>query len=155
MENKDLLWNELIGMKNLHVIHLKRKNILRTIVSRKIAGETNVWGNLNKNYSNKKEKISFEVNDLQNKLEETEQWMKKGDRIFKDHNIISVYYEDIINNPKDTFKKITNFLGVKYVKPKTNYKKQNPEKLEVLISNYKELKSAFKGTKWEVFFNNN
>jgi LPS sulfotransferase NodH len=37
------LWNALINMNNLQVIHLKRRNLLRTLVSRKIAILQDVW----------------------------------------------------------------------------------------------------------------
>lgn len=34
------IWNYLENQNNIKIIHLKRKNILRTILSRKIAGKT-------------------------------------------------------------------------------------------------------------------
>jgi len=36
-------WQMLLDMTDLRVIHLKRKNILRTILSRKIAEDQDVW----------------------------------------------------------------------------------------------------------------
>jgi len=154
MNNKELFWNELTEINNLHVIHLKRKNILRTIVSRKIAGKTNTWASPKRKSTNKKQNINITLtpNELKNKFKETQRWINQGDELFKKHKKVSLYYEDLVNNPREEFKKVTEFLGVKFVEPNTNFQKQNPEKLNDLITNYDELKIAFSNTEWEDFF---
>ena len=37
------VWNELRRMENLYIIHLKRRNILRTVLSKEIAHVTEAW----------------------------------------------------------------------------------------------------------------
>jgi hypothetical protein len=39
-----------------------------------------------------------------------------------------------------------------FVKPKIGLKRQNPEPLSDLITNYEELKSYFADTPWKVYF---
>ncbi len=48
--------------------------------------------------------------------------------------------------------KIFSELGVADFKVTTYMRKQNPEKLENLIVNFKELKDKFSGTNWEYLF---
>mgnify|MGYP001053021869 CR=1 FL=1 len=150
------LWNDLIKMKELYVIHLKRRNILRTLISRKIAGNTNVYGQykLSKNiYKTKKEKIvEFSKNELENGFKQTRKWENDGDEKFNKHSFITIYYEDLVKNFEYEFKRITNFLDLRYIKPKNKLKKQNPEKTHSILANYKKLKDSFKGTNWQSFF---
>ena len=148
------VWDNLISMNNLWVIHLKRRNILRTLISRKIAGLQDVWsvssGKSDKNDRNKA--VVFTIEELNKGFKQTKEWEKSGDEKFKKHPLISVYYEDLVNNPEGIFASITDFLNVKYEPAKTSLRKQNPEKLRDLMINYSELKKAFSGTEWQEFF---
>lgn len=148
------LWNELISMKNLHVIHLKRKNILRTLISRKIADQKDKWASFDAEDSAQEsiKSVRFEVSELKEGFEQTRQWEEEGDRRFQNHPLLTLYYEDLADVPEDTFKKITAFLGLTYQAPKTYFQKQNPEKTSDLLANYAELKQSFMGTPWSGFF---
>jgi len=147
------IWSNLIDMDNLLVIHLKRRNIFRTLISRKIAGVQDVWlvtssgRNISKNKA-----VKFTVKELEESFKQTRNWEKCGDEMFKNHPQVSVYYEDLVNDLEGTFGIITDFLGVPYIKPKTNLKKQNPESLRDLVTNYDDLKSAFYETEWQPYF---
>jgi len=153
-DKSDDVWDNLISMDNLWVIHLKRRNILRTLISRKIAGLQDVWSvSSDKSKINDRNKtIVFTVEKLNKGFEQTKEWENSGDEKFKKHPLISVYYEDLVNNPEGTFGNITDFLDVKYEPPKTILRKQNPERLRDLVTNYSELKKAFSGTQWQEFF---
>jgi LPS sulfotransferase NodH len=148
------VWNELIKMENLYVIHLKRRNILRTLVSRKIAGFTNSWSKKDNKTSSRDDTktIKFTVEELEKGFRETRYWEDQGDRKFGHHLILDIYYEDLVKNPQSEYKKITELLNLRYKKPKTIFKKQNPEKLSKLIVNYKELKAVFEKSEWKSFF---
>lgn len=149
------IWQDLEALDNLRVIHLKRKNILRTLISRKIAGYHDVWVDKatdgNDNVCRRKA-VSFSPKELRRGFEQTRQWEASGAQRFAGHPLISVYYEDLVRQPEAVFSKITDFLGVAYVQPKTALKKQNPERLRDLLVNYGELKEAFSGTEWQDFF---
>jgi LPS sulfotransferase NodH len=154
-KNCPSLWKSLYLDKNLHVIHLKRRNILKTIISRKIADIENIWKKSSFNLKKNKERIKFNFNfkELKREFEKTRKWEKNGDKMFKNHPFLTVYYEDLAQNKEKTFRKITDFLGIKYAKPKTFLKKQNNRKLKEIILNYDELKKDFSKTKWASFFN--
>lgn len=151
-ESNDI-WDNLMEMDNLWVIHLKRRNIFRTLISWKIASIQGVWEVTSSDRNISKNKaVTFTAKELEEGFEQTRMWEKYGDEMFKNHPLVSVYYEDLVNDPEGTFCKITDFLGVQNVKPKTNLKKQNPERLRDLVKNNDDLKSAFYKTEWQPFF---
>ena len=126
-ESNDI-WVDLVTMENLWVIHLKRRNIFHTLISYKIASNQDVWVDTSSNRKNSKNKaVTFTAKELEEGFKQTRKWEKCGDEMFKDHPLVSVYYEDLINDPEGTFSKITDLFDVQYVQPKTYLRKQNPE----------------------------
>ncbi len=140
--------------KKLLVIHLKRRNLLKTYFSELKAWKTDRWfeKKQEKNSKNNFKPVKIDYHDLLDYFKKTEFLEKKYDEIFKNHKKIEIFYEDLINQKDKTMKKIFNFLEVPYVKTNTNLKKQNTLPLSKSISNYKQLKQKFKGTKYEKFF---
>ncbi len=152
-ESNDI-WDELISMDNLSVIHLKRRNIFRTLISRKIAGTQNIWiaGSSDGVDPDSNKAVSFTVEELKKDFMQTRDWEKNGDEMFCNHPLRSVYYEDLVSDPQGVLGNIMDFLGVQDMQLITEYRKQNPERLRDIVINYNELKSAFSGSEWELFF---
>jgi len=148
------IWAELKALQNLHVIHLKRRNIFRTVISRKIAGYHDVWvaRSADGHDRGQSKAVSFTKKELGRWFKQTREWEAWGEQQFSSHPLLSIEYEDLVHPPEDTFRKVTDFLGVQYAPPKTTLKRQNPEKLSELVTNYSELKDAFAGTEWQEFF---
>ena len=149
------IWNDLINMQNLFVIHLKRRNILRTLISKRIADTQNVWTISGAEDQNniKPNTVSLTAKELKDGFEQTRKWEINGDKMFSDHPVLNIYYEDLVINPDKYFKEVTDFLNVPFIKPYTTLKKQNPGKVCDLVENFEELKAAFQKTKWQSFFN--
>lgn len=155
LDNKSCgIWNDLENMQGLYVIHLKRRNILRTLISRKLANTYGFWAKTNSgSYDTKKKKsIHFSVDELEKGFKRTRTLEDGGDRKFSNHPRMNIYYEDLVNDPEYEFRRIIDFLGLQYARPKTTLKKQNPERACDLVANYEELKAAFDGTEWRMFF---
>lgn len=148
------LWDSLVNMDGLCVIHLKRRNILRVLISRKIAGYEDVWESTStKGLDARRNKaVTFTVDELEEGFKQTRDWENGGDEKFREHPLLSIYYESLVNDPEGAFSKITDFLGVRYVPPETKLRRQNPERLRNIVINYDELKLAFTGTEWQTFF---
>ena len=148
------LWHDLVNMDNLYVIHLKRRNILRTLVSRKIAELRRQWQVVDSSdiESKQKRRVRLTVEELLNGFQSTRNWESAGDEMFSEHPLMPVYYENLVEEPEAIFEEISGFLGVRYVQPQTPLKKQNPEKTSELVVNFEELKDAFTGTEWQPFF---
>ena len=121
------IWSILHNLHGLHVIHLKRKNILKTEVSSKIAYATGVWrvkpGDKRPNAVNNTETINYPVYKLRKRFEQTRSWEVAADERFTNHPKITVYYEDLVREPDQIFNEVTDFLGVEYRPPKAILKK--------------------------------
>lgn len=148
------VWKSLIDMTDLHVIHLKRKNILRVLVSHKLANLSKVWHQTASDISTKSEtkKVSFSVEELESGFKGTIGWEKRGASDFKSHSILDVFYEDLVKDTQGICEEIYGFLDVSAWSPSSPFVRQNPEKLSDLISNFDELKEAFSGTDWAGYF---
>jgi len=152
-DSKDV-WERLINEKDLKVIHLKRKNILRTLISRKIAEENNFWTQNSKHNNISNKQISLGREECRTFFGKTKNWEQQYDKLFKDHPKIEVFYESLVSSlTKEELGRIQSFLGVEVKNLKTNLQKQNPENLDDLIVNFDNLKESFRNTSWEHFFN--
>jgi LPS sulfotransferase NodH len=150
------IWDDLVALDDLYVIHLKRKNILHTLISRKIAGIKDVWfinsADRHSEDERKKLTVTFTVDELREGFKQTREWEEIGDKRFRNHPLISIYYEDLVNDRESTFRKVTEFLGVRYIEPNTTLKKQNSKSMSESVANYEELKLAFSDTEYQTFF---
>ena len=153
-DDSGLVWRYLMAMPDLHVIHLKRTNILRTLVSRKIAAMADIWTARSSSEvrAQKKKPVRFSVEELREGFEQTRAWEAQGDAMFRDHPLLQVTYEELTTEPESMFNRVTTFLGVPYKSPRTALRKQNPESLRELIANYDSLKAEFQNTEWASFF---
>ena len=151
--------DDLASMDDLYIIHLKRRNILRTLVSNKFLSMSGKWAekihwgsSLKINRGGGGATCRFTVEELIKNFNQVKAQEKAGDERFRNHPMLSIYYEELVSHPKQTFREVTDFLGVGYRRPQTNLKKQNTMPLRQAIVNYDELKSAFSGTEWQPFF---
>jgi hypothetical protein len=145
-KNKEELYN-YIKENNIKVIHLKRKNKLRTVISSNIAMKHG-WHRI----KSKKDLLSLEerrfnvsVDSLLKEIKKTEEMEKEHDKIFP--NGLEVFYEEM----NEIMPNVFNFLGVKNVPLKTDMIRQNPEKLSDIIINYDEVKKALESTKYKKY----
>ncbi len=60
--------------------------------------------------------------------------------MLKDHPLLEVAYEDLVENPQPVLKSIQQFLSVKPKVLFTLLKQQNPGSVESLVTNYDEVK---------------
>lgn len=153
LDGGDALWRDLAAMRDLHVIHLRRRNILRTLVSREIAAAQKVWRQTQPGATASGDKtVAFAAGELVRRFLETRAMERRGEEAFRGHPILPVDYEDLVADPAGTFRAVTAFLGVPARAPRAGLVKQNTEPLQQLVKNYDELKRAFAGTEWEAFF---
>lgn len=148
------VWQSLVNIPELRVIYLKRRNILRTLVSRKIAGDQGVWLEKTNDSRDKtaKNSVLFTVEELKSGFEKTRNWENIAEETFSRHAYLSIYYEDIVAEIQDSSQRISQFLSVPFLPPQIALRRQNPEALRMLISNYDQMKTAFMDTEWQSFF---
>ena len=155
------IWDILTAVKNLKVIHLKRKNILRTLVSRAIAGKTDQWvqkadshdtGSRTDKQILADKQIFISPGECLDGFNETRDREILFDRRFQHHDKIEVFYEDLTRHRAQELNRIQEFLGVDITPLSSGLVRQNPEPLSQLISNYSQLKKFFGDTQWSSFF---
>lgn len=149
------VWDFILKDKNITIIHLIRKNKLKSLVSREIAELTNKWAE----YSYNKDAIKIEDKMISlnyysclKSFEKIEFYENKTRNQFSEHNFLEIDYENLVEQEEKVIRDIFKLLKVEYQKVTASNKKQNPEGLKKLIINYEDLKTQFKNTKWHPFF---
>lgn len=171
------VFNDLIEDRDLAVLHLRRRNELRTLVSLEIARETGKWierrptrsllGNAIRTpvrafralreqgsavLGQEKPRVRIRPKELYGFMVRSKLVQDNAVARFADHEILDVFYEEMVANPSAVFDEAQRFLGLHPVALRVETKRQNPEPLSLLIENYDELRDAFKGTNAEPFF---
>lgn len=152
-EDKQLILFNLLKNWEVKIINIKRKNLLRVYVSLLIAEKTQEWSSIE---THTKKNKTIEINPLE--CEKAFYNYKSLEKIVDEFvtqsnaKIIEIEYESYTEFPDLYNYKILKFLGLNPIKLHSLLKKQNPESLENLISNYSELKEYFKNSEFESYF---
>ena len=144
------LWNKILERKDLKFIHLKRKNLFKTIISREKALQTDQWSSVS--YIKEKEgpPVVISPQEIEKQIKETKTHYQQFEILLKDKPVMELYYEDFVKNIKTNMYHICDFLGIPKVGDfNTNLKKQANKPLSERVGNYLELKEHFAGTEWE------
>jgi LPS sulfotransferase NodH len=144
-------WACLLGLDDLHIFHLKRRNTLRTLTSRKLAAHTGIWLERRGGPTRDKPMVHFSYKELERAFRQNEAWETSYDERFCNHETMEIYYEDLVHQPA-LLEHATNFLGVRPRVMSTSLRHQNPEPLAALITNFDELRLHFQGSRWATFF---
>jgi len=146
---------QLIENYQIKVIKIHRKNYLRTYVSLRIAQQTQAWSSTAKVEVNLNSKqISLSKEECIQAFQDYKNQEYITNEIFQKYNVatIEIDYNDLDQYPDREMNKVQTFLGVEPQTVASLLKRQNPESVKELILNYDELKSAFKNTDYEIFF---
>jgi LPS sulfotransferase NodH len=152
-DRSGVLWRELDALPDLHVVHLRRRNILRTVVSREIAAQRDEWLQTRPQEAVPAElkQVSMSAEQIRAGVERIQRLESEAVERFSTRPLLEVSYEELVSSPTDEFGRITDFLGVSAADPKGTTLRQNPEPLSLLLVNYDELKDVFGGTPIEAW----
>lgn len=144
------VWDLIKQDHEIRIIHIKRNNLLRTYVSKLIAEKTGAWRSPSEKRDGHIEKqVTVDTEHCINSLKKTIQWEDQyGKKMFPNHPYMEITYEELISNLQGTMNNIMAFLNVKQKKVKSILKKQNPEPLKDLVTNYHELVTALEKTEF-------
>lgn len=146
----------LITKLNCRVILLQRKNTIKAVVStinaKRLHEKVGTWNLLDE--SDRMPAFEISLDDFETRIAERELW----DREIEEYSnklqapVRQVYYEDLLNNEQVFLDQIFNFLRVaqKPVQGKTF--KNTKDNLQEVILNFPELKAHYKGTAYEMMF---
>lgn len=146
------VWQYLQSMDDLKVIHLRRENILKALVSMKIAKKTDIWKESNDSKDMVDKQVTLTVDECREYFDQTRKWEEGAIDRFADNHLLELTYEELTSDYPEQMRIVQKFLNVEPIELQPKTAKQNPEALSKLIVNYHELKMHFSGTEWEVFF---
>lgn len=136
---------------DVRVIHLIRQNLLKVIVSRKVAKERGVY------HSTKTLaplRIRVDCRKLIPLLREVESQIDSYGKAFAYRSYIEVSYESLVANQAEESERILRFLDLNAMEPLvSNLKKVNPSSLYEVVENYQEMRDTLRGTTYERFLN--
>jgi LPS sulfotransferase NodH len=150
-------WQKFLTCKDLKIIHLTRRNRLRTVISLEIAFKTGQWTKSGKGNpgESKEKRLKLDPSKLIKRLEQIEAGETTTRARFRDRKILEVVYEDLVRSPQPVFDSISTYLGVEGIDPnKIRLRRQNPETLQQLIINYDEVDAALRNTRFAEYLNN-
>ena len=146
------VWNYLKDAKEIKIIHLKRKNLLKTYVSQEIALQTNNWVSKGKLHKINDTSINLDYSLVLKAFETTRRREQEAEQFFAEHQMINIIYEDIVKDYVKETKRIQDFLNIDYQPLSISTRKQSQKSLAQQIHNYEYLKLKFANTPWSEFF---
>jgi len=148
----DTEWQNFLKRRDFTIIHLTRKNYLRTIVSLEIAMKTNVWYSYGDELSDKKiKRVTLDADKIVQRIEEIRTAENQARLRFNGWDLLEVTYEDLVRNPVQEFDRVTSFLSIANIDVAAiNLRRQNPESLENLVENYNEISSILRKTEFSM-----
>lgn len=136
------VWEIIENDRDIRIIHLVRKNKLRTYISGEIAKKTDKWTRKkNSKISTNDKRLEIDFSDFETRVSKIDQFEKEARERFKNHDFLEVCYEDLVSEKDNTMNAIFDFLSVERSLSKTSYKKQNSESLKDLVINFDDFVS--------------
>jgi hypothetical protein len=140
----------LIASKDIKIIHLKRRNLLRRFVSHQLAKQTEINVVVQKDRIPVYRKLTLSIDQCVSDIDFHQMQYKRFDRMLSGHHVIEICYEDMFYN--ESIQKILEFLQVRQARLHTPTIKLGFDNLEDAIEDYKALKAKARGTVYAPFF---
>ncbi len=162
----------------IRVLHLRRRNLLRTLLSLKIAETTGVWledrrltlANIGTALRHplrvatrlrrtlrrppaSRVKLTLPAEECRKFFYQMQRNAAHYDDLFRQHPKLTLFYEALVDHREEALGQAQEFLGVDLRPLNVTLRKQNPELLPELLENYDELYRAFCFTPHAWMFN--
>lgn len=144
-------WDFLVADQDLAVIHLRRRNILNTLVSLKTAFVTAQWSTV-KSGGQATTALHLDPDECRCFFEKLDTAGGQADVLFERHRKLDVVYEDLVEAREETMQRLLSFLNVEVMPLSTVMQKQIAAPASAIIANYDQLKDCFRETRWRAFF---
>jgi LPS sulfotransferase NodH len=144
-------WDALIADRSVKVLHLKRRNLLHTLISHKTAFATGQWMRV-ASREQPKTTIHLDPEECQRYFDRLAGFAADADAAFADHARLDVTYEGLVHAQAEELERIFGFLTLPGAPVKTLMKKQILAPASEVVDNYGQLREHFKDTRWHAFF---
>ena len=143
------VWDYLLEQPELRVLHLRRRNALKTLLSEKQAGETEEWIK----YSNGQDKpVHIAPDEAAAFFARLAAWEAEVETLFAAQPRCEIIYEQLTRDLPGELARIQHFLGVPHEPVSPGTEKRPRRTLAAQIDNYAELKEQFRATPWADYF---
>jgi LPS sulfotransferase NodH len=146
------IWTALRRMRNLKVIHLQRRNILKNLLSLKLALRSSRWQRLEGTPPVRYEPLTLTFEEVVAHIKSRERSFARGSRFFRRHRRTEIFYEDLERDEERRLEALLRFLGLPSQPLVSSTRKQNQQPSWELIENHAELEDRFRHTRWHEFF---
>ena len=146
------IWDNLRRTKDLHVVHLKRRNLLRNLLSLKLAMRSDNWQRMEGTPPVRYESLRIEYQEVIAHIRARERSFAREKRFFRRHRRAEILYEDLERDQESQLAALLRFLGLPPQPLASSSRKQNQQSTRELIENHAELEARFRHTRWHEFF---
>jgi LPS sulfotransferase NodH len=146
------LWDYLLDDGSIRVIHMKRRNLLKTLLSHKLAWLTGQWKQSFSGEPSDAPAITLSSEECEAEFRSATAQQERFDLRFGAHPHLNVVYEDLVKNFASEIERIEQFLGVARLALRPATVQQAKRPMAQQITNYYQLKEAFQQTPWASFF---
>jgi LPS sulfotransferase NodH len=152
----DELWDVMQyvrSQRDIRVIHLKRRNRLRTLISIRVAALTKEYTRSGDG-ANPPEEVTVRLTpeECEEEFQRIGEWERRYDEAFADHRTLEVWYEDLAADMTAECDRVLEFLGVDRRPLTTSMKKQRRGSPAEVVENFDELRRHFEGTEYAWYF---
>ena len=145
---RGVVWDALVGMRDLRIVHLRRRNTLRALVSLEIAKSTQRFVTFTEGAE--MVRVKLEMDTILHALQSTAQSEHEQRVLWDSHDLHEVWFEDLAMNPIAVTRAVEHFLDVPVgPEPTTPLFRQNPRSISDMVANYSDLCNTLTGTPFE------
>jgi len=147
-----VIWPYLQARQEVRIVHLTRRNLLRTFVSERIAKQTRVWSIRDDIQAHRNVSVELDHAELELAFSATRAQEQSCAEYFAGHPVLELTYEALATNTTHEMERVQAFLGVAPRLLLAETRKQARMPLAHMVTNYPALKERFASTPWGGFF---
>jgi LPS sulfotransferase NodH len=145
----------LTRMDDLRIVHLRRCNLLRVLVSNRIAKRTGQMAATSETDAaaalERAGTLRLEPDDCAEYFRLLEERSAACESLFSESEVLSLTYEDLADRRDEQIQRVRRFLDLPPATAETPLVRQNQRPLRDIVENLDELREAFEGTPWAAF----
>ncbi len=142
-----ILCNYLENDKSIKIIHMIRRNVLKTYTSKQIAHATNRWI-IHQKQLKSNLRITIDFDKCIRNFKHNVRNRMRLERIFSKHAVLPIYYENLESDLDREMEVVQQFLQLPIQQLNANVFKQEHRPLSEVVINYDEIKMRLSETHW-------
>jgi LPS sulfotransferase NodH len=146
------VWEQVLGPQGPAVLHLRRRNLLKSLVSLRRAEADGRWVATRTSPGQLPRRVHLTYEECVDYFEQSLRWQDEYDARVAGQSRLNVVYEDLVSHGPLEHAKILEFLGVAPRPLRPTTRQQSQGRLCDALVNFTELERRFSGSQWQAFF---